>query len=218
MNKNRSPVERSGNIPFERRDSSLSAPLTDEMHKPGSIYSSAILLACVSLIAVHAVSVRSEAQHGNTPTASLPIRDDFNTGNLNAWEMPFPEDWGILKEGSIDYLHMKRNRAPGVPRRPLQFARLRGVEVGSFILMVEVRRAGGSMIVVFNYVDTLHFYYVHLSENPGTEMAVTTAYSLLTVVTAGGSRAWMPLRRSQTAPGTMCELYAMSSQALPRFF
>jgi hypothetical protein len=142
------------------------------MHKPGSIYSAAILLACVSLIAVHAVSVRSEARHGNTPAASSPIRDDFSTGNLNAWEMPFPEDWEILKEGSINYLHMKRNRPPGVPRRPLQFARLRGVEVGSFILNVNVRRAGGSMIVVFNYVDTLHFYYVHLSENPGTEVAV----------------------------------------------
>ena len=104
--------------------------------------------------------------------ANFPIRDDFNTGSLNAWQMPFPEDWEILKEGSIDYLHMKRNREPGVPRRPLQFARLRGVEVGSFILNVKVRRAGGSMIVVFNYVDTLHFYYVHLSENPGTEIAV----------------------------------------------
>ena len=147
----------------------MSAPLTAEMRKHGGIYPSAILLACVSLIALHAVSVGSQAQHGS---ASLPIRDDFDTGNLNAWQMPFPEDWEILKEGSLDYLHMKRNREPGVPRRPLQFARLRGVEVGSFILNVKVRRAGGSMIVVFNYVDTLHFYYVHLSENPGTEIAV----------------------------------------------
>ena len=150
----------------------MSAPLIAEMRKPRGIYPSAILLACASLIAFYAVSVRSLAQRGKTPAANLPIRDDFDTGNLNAWQMPFPEDWEILKEGSIDYLHMKRNREPGVPRRPLQFARLRGVEVGSFILNVKVRRAGGSMIVVFNYVDTLHFYYVHLSENPGTEIAV----------------------------------------------
>ena len=115
------------NIPFERQGSSLSAPPTAEMRKPGRISASAILFACVSLIAVHAVAVRSEAQGGNTPAASLPIRDDFDTGNLNAWQMPFPEDWEILKEGSLDYLHMKRNREPGVPRRPLQFARLRGV-------------------------------------------------------------------------------------------
>ena len=67
---------------------------------------------------------------------------------------------------------MKRSRTPGVPRRPLQFARLKGVKVGSFVLNVKVRRAGGSMIIVFNYVDTLHFYYVHLSENPGTQISV----------------------------------------------
>jgi hypothetical protein len=67
---------------------------------------------------------------------------------------------------------MKRSRPPGVPRRPLQFARLKGVKAGSFTLNVKVRRAGGSMIVVFNYVDTLHFYYVHLSKDPGTEIAV----------------------------------------------
>jgi hypothetical protein len=46
------------------------------------------------------------------------------------------------------------------------------VKVGSFTLNVKVRRAGGSMIVVFNYVDTLHFYYVYLSKDPGTQVAV----------------------------------------------
>ncbi|MGH9400549.1 MAG: hypothetical protein ACRD2P_00400 [Terriglobia bacterium] len=86
--------------------------------------------------------------------------------------MPFPEDWQILSEGSLHYLHMQRSRPPGVPRRPLQFARLKNINVGSFVLDVKVRRAGGSMIVVFNYADTLHFYYVHLSENPGTQIAV----------------------------------------------
>ena len=117
--------------------------------------------------------------------ASLSIRDDFNSGALNAWERPFPEDWEILQEGSLHYLHMKRSREPALPRRPLQFARLRGVEVGSFILNVKVRRAGGSMIVVFNYVDTLHFYYVHLSENPGTEIDV---HNGIFIVDGGPSR------------------------------
>ena len=86
--------------------------------------------------------------------------------------MPFAEDWEILQQGDVHYLHMKRNREPLVPRRPMQFARLKGVKVGSFTLNVDVRRAGGSMIVVFNYVDGLHFYYVHLSENPGTQISV----------------------------------------------
>ncbi|MGH9445852.1 MAG: hypothetical protein ACRD3O_09015 [Terriglobia bacterium] len=102
----------------------------------------------------------------------LSFRDDFRSGNLNAWTMPYPEDWEILTKNGLHYLHMKRSRPPGVPRRPLQFARLRNIRVGSFDLEAKVRREGGSMIIVFNYVDTLHFYYVHLSVNPGKEIAV----------------------------------------------
>jgi hypothetical protein len=130
------------------------------------------LSAAVTLFALYALFLWQAAAYDNAPKASLSIRDDFSSGSLNAWETPFPEDWEILTEGNLHYLHMKRSREPGVPRRPMQFARLKGVKVGSFTLNVNVRRAGGSMIVVFDYVDTLHFYYVHLSENPGTQIAV----------------------------------------------
>ena len=133
---------------------------------------STALLAAVTLIASYAVLVWPAAVYGEARKASLSIQDGFDSGNLNAWEMPFAEDWEILTEGSLHYLHMKRSRPPGVPRRPLQFARLKGVKAGSFTLNVKVRRAGGSMIIVFNYVDTLHFYYVHLSKDPGTQVAV----------------------------------------------
>lgn len=111
------------------------------------------------------------AQCGSHP-AKISIQHNFTSGSLKAWDMPFPEDWEILQQGDLHYLHMKHNREPLVPRRPMQFARLKGVKVGSFALNVDVRRAGGSMIIVFNYVDTLHFYYVHLSENPGTQISV----------------------------------------------
>jgi hypothetical protein len=131
-----------------------------------------VLLAAVTLIACYARFVWPSAVNGNARKESLSIQDDFNSGKLDAWETPFSEDWEILTEGSLPYLHMKRSRPPGVPRRPLQFARLKGVKAGSFTLNVKVRRAGGSMIVVFNYVDTLHFYYVHFSKDPGTQVAV----------------------------------------------
>lgn len=130
------------------------------------------LLGAVTLIASYAVFVWPAPAYSNARKASLSIQDDFDSGNLNAWEMPFAEDWKILTDGSLHYLHMKRSRPPGVPRRPLQFARLKGVKAGSFTLNVKARRAGGSMIIVFNYVDTLHFYYVHLSKDPGTRVAV----------------------------------------------
>ena len=127
------------------------------------------LLAAVTLVASYAVFVWPAHVYGDSRKASLSIQDDFNSGSLNAWEIPFPKTGKFSREGSLHYLHMKRSRPPGVPRRPLQFARLKGVKAGSFTLNVKVRREGGSMIIVFNYVDTLHFYYVHLSKDPGTE-------------------------------------------------
>ena len=103
---------------------------------------------------------------------SVTIHDDFQKADLSLWEFPYPEDWQVSEEGGNRFLHMLRNREPGVPRRPLQFARMRDVNVGSFELRARVRREGRSMIVVFNYVDTLHFYYTHLSVDRGTEQPV----------------------------------------------
>jgi hypothetical protein len=130
----------------------------------------AILIAAF-LMFFCASSKPALAQCGPHPTKIL-IQHDFTAGNLKAWDMPFPEDWEIQQQGDLHYLHMKRNREPLVPRRPMQFARLKDVKVGSFTLNVDVRRSGGSMIIVFDYVDSLHFYYVHLSENPGTQISV----------------------------------------------
>jgi len=35
-----------------------------------------------------------------------------------------------------------------------------------------VRREGSSMMIAFNYVDSLHFYYTHLSVDPGAKVDV----------------------------------------------
>lgn len=98
----------------------------------------------------------------------LRVNINFRTGKLRRWALPFPEDWEILSSNGFSYLHMLRARPPGIPRRPLQFALLKNIRVGSFDLQARVRRLGGSIIVVFNYEDTLHFYYAHLSKDPGS--------------------------------------------------
>jgi len=103
---------------------------------------------------------------------SVHFTDDFENGQLDAWHLPNADDWAILAEDGRHYLHMKRNREPLVPRRPMQFAPIKGVNVGSFDFRTRVRRAGGSMIIVFNYVDSLHFYYTHLSVDPGSKQPV----------------------------------------------
>jgi len=123
--------------------------------------------AALSLLAVLLVWAGALAEpRGKT------FQDDFSSGKLDHWLLPYPEDWEILSEVPMHYLHMKRNREPGVPRRPLQYALLKGVNMGSFELTTRVRREGRSMLIVFNYVDTLHFYYTHLSQDRGAEQAV----------------------------------------------
>lgn len=111
--------------------------------------------------------------------------DDFESGKLDAWQFPYPEDWTILRAGGNHYLHLVRSRDPGVPRRPLQFALLKGVRVGTFSFQTRVRRDGRSMIVVFNYVDTLHFYYAHLSGDRGAAQPVHNGIFMVN----GGERA-----------------------------
>ena len=103
---------------------------------------------------------------------SVHFTDGFEQGQLDAWQLPYADDWVILAENGNHYLHMKRNREPLVPRRPMQFALVKGVNVGSFDFHARVRREGRSMIVVFNYVDSLHFYYTHLSVDSGAKQPV----------------------------------------------
>ena len=115
----------------------------------------------------------------------LWFMDDFESGKLDAWQFPYPEDWAIVETGGNHYLHMVRSREPGVPRRPLQFALLKGVKAGNFSFATRVRREGRSMIVVFDYVDTLHFYYTHLSGDRGTAQPVHNGIFIVN----GGERA-----------------------------
>ncbi len=102
----------------------------------------------------------------------LNFHCSFSPKELSEWIFPHAEDWVSKTENGQTYLHLLRPRDPGVPRRPLQFARLKNVNVGSFDLSVKVRREGRSMIIVFNYVDTLHFYYTHVSRDRGTVQPV----------------------------------------------
>src|ERR1700739_2152919 len=113
-----------------------------QMYRLRGIRFPALFLAPVFRIVFYAIFLSTVHLYGDTGTASLSIREDFHPDSLNAWDLPYPDDWEILKEGSLDYLHMKRSRDPGVPRRPLQFVRLKSAKVGSFTLNVKVRRAG----------------------------------------------------------------------------
>jgi hypothetical protein len=157
----------------------------------------------------------------------LNLAIDFRSGKLTRWLMPYPQDWEILSANGLYCLHMKRARPPGVPRRPLQFARLKNVWVGSFELQARVRRLGSSMIVVFNYEDTLHFYYVHLSRDRG---AVVSVHNGIFMVDGGPryriagklakpalpDRAWHTVRIVRGLPSGLIQVY-VDRQRKPLF-
>jgi hypothetical protein len=125
------------------------------------------LVFSVAALSILIVTIKAEPAPGK-----INFHDNFSSGKLDAWQFPFPEDWVVKEEGRLHYLHMLRSREPLVPRRPQQFALVKGIAVGSFTLETHVRREGSSMLIVFNYVDTLHFYYTHLSADPGAKVAV----------------------------------------------
>jgi hypothetical protein len=130
-----------------------------------------VLLALL-ILSVASLGVFMTSLDARPVIRSISFHDDFSSGNLDAWQLPYSEDWVIGSEGPLHFLHMLRSREPLVPRRPVQFALLKGVTVGSFTWQARVRRAGNSMLMVFNYVDGLHFYYTHLSVDPGAKQPV----------------------------------------------
>jgi hypothetical protein len=129
----------------------------------------ALPFALVAAAFMAALTIPTGARPGVFP---IQFADNFSSGTLDRWQFPHPEDWEIGAEGTQHFLHMLRSREPLVPRRPVQFALLPGANVGSFRFQARVRREGSSLLMVFNYVDTLHFYYTHLSVDPGAKVAV----------------------------------------------
>ncbi|MGH9615700.1 MAG: hypothetical protein ACRD28_03080, partial [Acidobacteriaceae bacterium] len=140
------------------------------MHRLKIIRTAALLTASAGILL--APSVPAVAANASCGHEHIDIHHNFTSGNLDAWQMPYAEDWEILTEGNLHYLHMKHTRPPELPRHPIQFARLKNIKIGSFTLDVDVRRIGGSMAIEFNYQDPVHFYYTHLSDVPGTKISV----------------------------------------------
>jgi hypothetical protein len=124
------------------------------------------------LFTVAAISILLTAIKARPAWGEINFHDNFSSGKLDAWQFPFPEDWVVQKEGPLYFLHMLRNREPLVPRRPQQFARIKAVNLGNFTLETRLRREGNSLLIAFNYIDTLHFYYSHLSVDTGAKVDV----------------------------------------------
>lgn len=123
------------------------------------------------MVAAFACAVLACALAGADPSRTQ-IHDDFSRG-MGQWLPPQAADWQIGTENGNPFLRLaKAGYPPGIPRRPLNYALLRNSCVSDFRLSTRLRRAQKSLMIVFDYQDTLHFNYVHLSADRGTEQPV----------------------------------------------
>jgi hypothetical protein len=92
---------------------------------------------------------------------------NFDKSGVEGWHLPLPAKWEIADDGGNKFLRMLEPGPIGNPRRPQQFALWQAGCVGNFELNVKVRRRQKSVLLAFGFQDRLHFYYAHLSVDPG---------------------------------------------------
>jgi hypothetical protein len=88
------------------------------------------------------------------------------------WIVPNASDWKVEQEDGKPVLHLLVARPQEKPRRPLQFALADTPPWQQVVLECDMKRAGGSMILVYAYRDASHFNYAHLSVDEGTKQPV----------------------------------------------
>jgi hypothetical protein len=89
------------------------------------------------------------------------------------WTVPVAADWKVEQEDGkpVLRLHGLGPRDPK-PRRPVQFALAETEPWQKATIECEVRRDGGSLILVYAYRDPAHFNYVHLSVDTAKKQPV----------------------------------------------
>lgn len=92
---------------------------------------------------------------------------DFENADLSNWFLPIPPHWQRAEENGNGFLRLAVKGPVGEPRRPVKFALWKPGCVSDFELDVKARRAGKSLLIAFGFQDRLHFYYAHISSDPG---------------------------------------------------
>jgi hypothetical protein len=89
------------------------------------------------------------------------------------WTVPAANDWKVEQEGGqpVLRLHVVGPRNPQ-PRRPVQFALAETAPWHKVTLECDVKRDGGSLILVYAYRDEAHFNYAHLSVDAAKKQPV----------------------------------------------
>jgi len=88
------------------------------------------------------------------------------------WSIPIAADWSIEKDETGSVLRMLVERPQREPRRPTQFALAETPDWKTVRVEAEVKRIGGSLILVYAYKDPTHFNYAHLSTDTAVKQPV----------------------------------------------
>lgn len=88
------------------------------------------------------------------------------------WTVPIGADWAVEKQDGMDVVRMLVARPQTQPRRPAQFALADTADFAKVTVEAEVKRIGGSLIIVYAYKDPAHFNYAHLSVDTGVKQPV----------------------------------------------
>ena len=106
-------------------------------------------------------------QAGDLPAV---FQDDFERDDLSRWTFTDGKAWRITRSDGNRVLdqHQGSKYEPKV-RSPLNIALVQGVDVGDFVLDLQVRSTTRDyghrdVCLVFGHQDPSHFYYVHLGK------------------------------------------------------
>jgi len=110
-------------------------------------------------------------QHGGSEYAGLEILhvDTFSDPRPFGWETHPRNSWEIREERGERSLHLLTPGSQGAIRAPTAYALLRNHEVSDFVFSGRIRCLADpdnphrDMLVVFNFQDPFHFYYIHFS-------------------------------------------------------
>jgi hypothetical protein len=90
----------------------------------------------------------------------LATMADQITAFQQKWKVIDASDW-VFRDGALTMVTARPQEAN--PRVPMQYALLEDTVYESFTLECEVKRDSGSLILVYNWQDGMHFNYAHLS-------------------------------------------------------
>jgi hypothetical protein len=99
----------------------------------------------------------------------LVFQDDFRAGAA-AWEPTDPAAWKVIDAGAGKAFSQFKQSAYKPPHRsPFNYALVKGVTVGDFVLDARVKATAPpsdrrDVCLIFGHRDPAHFYYAHLAQ------------------------------------------------------